>query len=152
MPYDTQVIKQLPCKTIYFPVALLILQHVSFICTLIRVMRKSWIVKQWSSSCPCWNQSVIVVLKKHLRMQTLSEGKSTFNSKKGGKKIPAKNCPITFFKMSYSPSFYEEILLCYDYETRNPTVYGNVIHSKMESSKSRKELWIDGKGNENHIQ
>jgi hypothetical protein len=95
---------------------------------------------------------VIVALKKHLRMQTLSEGKPTFNSKKGGKKIPAKICPITFFKMSYPSSFYEEILLCCNYETRNPTVYGNVIFSKMESSKGRKKLRTDGKRNENHIQ
>jgi len=60
-----------------------------------------------------------------------SEGKLTFNSKNGDKKIPAK---------IYPEGFYEEILTCYDYETRNPTVYGNVIFCKVESPKSSKKL------------
>ena len=70
--------------------------------------------------------------------------KLDFNSKKGRKKIPAKNRPITFFMNYYKPSFYEEILVCYNYETRNPTVYGNVILCKVEypkSSKKRRPDW-----------
>jgi len=69
--------------------------------------------------------------------------KSTFNSKKGGKKIPQNFCPITFFMNYYKPSFYEEILVCYDYETRNPTVYGNVICGKVECPKSSKKRRTD---------
>ena len=76
-------------------------------------------------------------------MRLQSEGKSTFNSKKEGKKIPQNFCPITFFMNFYNPSFYEEILACYNYETRNPTVYGNVICGKVEYSKSSKKRRID---------
>ena len=53
----------------------------------------------------------------------------SFNSKKASKKIPAKIYPV---------GFYEEILKCYEYERRNPTIYGNVIRVKMESAKIRK--------------
>jgi len=77
-------------------------------------------------------------------MLLLSEGKLTFNSKKGRKKIPAKNCPIRFFMNIYNDSLYEEILECYNYETRNPTIYGNVIRGKMEFAESRKKLQSDG--------
>ena len=52
---------------------------------------------------------------------------------------------------SYSPDFYKEILECYDYETRNPTIYGNVIRGEMEFTKSSEKLRIDGKGDENHF-
>ena len=65
-----------------------------------------------------------------LRMLILSEGKMTFSSKKGGKKIPAK---------IYPEGFYEEILECYEYESRNPTIYGNVIRCEMEFAKSSEE-------------
>jgi len=57
-----------------------------------------------------------------------------FDSNKSGEKIPAK---------IYPEGFYEEILICYDYETRNPTVYGNVICGKVERSKSSKKCRID---------
>ena len=77
--------------------------------------------------------------------------KLAFNSKKGGKKIPAKNCPITFFQVMYHPDLYKEILKCYDYETRNPSIYGNVIRSEMEFAKSSKQLQLDIKGDENNI-
>ena len=77
-------------------------------------------------------------------MLLLSEGKSTFNSKKGRKKIPAKNCPIRVFMNIYNDSLYEEILECYNYETRNPTIYGNVIRGEMEFAESRKKLQSDG--------
>ena len=66
----------------------------------------------------------------------------TFDFKNSGKKIPAK---------IYPDGFYEEILECYEYETKNPTIYGNVIFGKMEHSKSGKKRWINGKRNENHL-
>jgi hypothetical protein len=72
-------------------------------------------------------------------------------SKKGAKFLHKFFAPITFFMNYYPLDLYQEILICYDYETRNPTVYGNVVLGKMESSKSSKELRIDGKGDENHI-
>ena len=52
----------------------------------------------------------------------------------------------------YSSSLYKEILECYDYETRNPTVYGNVIHSEMEFTQSSGELQSDQQGDEDHLQ
>jgi len=52
---------------------------------------------------------------------------------------------------SYSPDFYKEILECYEYETRNPTIYGNVVRSEMEFTQSSKELQSDSKGDENHL-
>ena len=58
----------------------------------------------------------------------------TFNSKKDGKKIPAK---------IYPEGFYEEILECYEYENRNPTIYGNVIRCEMEFTQSSEECGSD---------
>ena len=58
----------------------------------------------------------------------------TFNSKKGGKKIPPN---------FYPEGFYEEIIKCYEYETRNPTIYGNVIRVKMESAESSRKLRVN---------
>ena len=69
-------------------------------------------------------------------------GKMTFDSKKVGKKIPAK---------IYPEGFYEEILECYEYETRNPTIYGNVIRGEMEFTQSSEECGSDQQGDENHI-
>jgi len=66
----------------------------------------------------------------------------TFNSKKVGKKIPAK---------IYPEGFYEEILECYDYETRNPTIYGNVIRGEMEFTQGSKQLQLDFEGNEDNF-
>ena len=54
----------------------------------------------------------------------------SFNSKKAPKKIPAK---------IYPEGFYKEILECYEYETRNPSVYGNVIRGEMEFTQSSEE-------------
>ena len=51
----------------------------------------------------------------------------------------------------YSAALYKEILECYDYETRNPTIYGNVIRGEMEFTKSSEKLWIDGKGDEDNV-
>ena len=66
----------------------------------------------------------------------------TFNSKKGAKKIPAKIYPV---------GFYKEILECYEYETRNPTIYGNVIRSEVEFTQSSEERGSDQQGDENHL-
>ncbi len=66
----------------------------------------------------------------------------TFNSKKGGKKIPPN---------FYPEGFYEEIIKCYDYETRNPTIYGSVIRTEMELTQSSKKLQSDGQGDENNL-
>ena len=51
----------------------------------------------------------------------------------------------------YSPDFYNEILECYEYETRNPTIYGNVIRGEMEFTKSSEERGSDQQGDENHL-
>ena len=53
---------------------------------------------------------------------------------------------------SYNPNFYKEILECYEYETRNKTVYGNVIRGEMEFTKSSEKLQSNRKGDENHLQ
>ena len=66
----------------------------------------------------------------------------TFDSKKVGKKITAK---------IYPEGFYKEILECYEYETRNPSIYGNVIRSEMEFTKSSEELQSDPERDENYI-
>ena len=52
----------------------------------------------------------------------------------------------------YSPDLYKEILECYDYETRNPTIYGNVIRGEMEFTQGSKQLQLDIEGNENNLQ
>ena len=52
----------------------------------------------------------------------------------------------------YSSDFYKEILECYEYETRNPTIYGNVIRSEVEFAKSSGELQPNNEGNEDHVQ
>ena len=78
-------------------------------------------------------------------------GKMTLDSKKGGKKIPAIFWPYYFFMNSYSSNLYKEILICYDYETRNPTIYGNVIRGEMEFTQSSEECGTDQQGDENHL-
>ena len=69
--------------------------------------------------------------------------KLAFNSKKGRKKILQIFCPYYFFMNNYSVNLYKEILKCYEYETRNPTIYGNVIRGKMEFAQSSKQLQLD---------
>ena len=66
----------------------------------------------------------------------------TFDSKKDGKKIPAK---------IYPDGFYKEILECYEYETRNPTIYGNVIRSEMEFTQSSEKLRTNSQRDEDNI-
>ena len=77
---------------------------------------------------------VILHPKMQSRTQVLSEGKMSFNSKKAPKKIPAKIYPV---------GFYEEILKCYEYESRNPSVYGNVIRCEMELTESSEKCESD---------
>jgi|TARA_B100000003_G_scaffold187762_1_gene183652 hypothetical protein len=48
-------------------------------------------------------------------------------------------------------SLYEEILECYEYETRNPSIYGNVVRGKMEFTQSSKKRGSDQQGDENHL-
>ena len=54
--------------------------------------------------------------------------------------------------MPYSYYLYKEILDCYEYETRNPTIYGNVVRSEMEFAQSSEELQFDGQGDEDNVQ
>ncbi len=51
----------------------------------------------------------------------------------------------------YPLSLYKEILECYEYETRNPTIYGNVIRGEMEFAESSEKRRSDQQGDENHI-
>ena len=53
--------------------------------------------------------------------------------------------------LTHSESLYLEILKCYEYETRNPTIYGNVIRGEMEFAESSEERRSDQQGDENHI-
>ena len=52
---------------------------------------------------------------------------------------------------TYSPDLYNEILECYRYETRNPTVYGNVIRCEMELTKSSEQLQLDLQRDEDNL-
>ena len=51
----------------------------------------------------------------------------------------------------YPSSLYKQILECYDYEARNPTVYGNVVRSEMEFTQSSEELQSDEQRDEDHF-
>ena len=53
--------------------------------------------------------------------------------------------------ITYSSSFYQEIIKCYEYETRNPTIYGNVIRGEVEFTQSSEERGSDQQGDENHL-
>ena len=59
------------------------------------------------------------------------------------KKIPQNFYPV---------GFYKEILECYEYETRNPSIYGNVIRSEMELTRSGEECWSYKQRDEDHLQ
>jgi len=58
---------------------------------------------------------------------------------------------MNHYWLSYNPNFYKEILECYDYETRNPTIYGNVIRGEMEFTQGSEECGSDQQGDENHF-
>ena len=51
----------------------------------------------------------------------------------------------------YQPDLYKQILDCYEYETRNPSIYGNVVRIEVEFASGRKKLWIDKQRDENNI-
>ena len=59
--------------------------------------------------------------------------------------------PYYFFQVMHHPDLYKEILICYEYETRNPSIYGNVIRSEVELTKSSEKLQFDGQGDEDNI-
>ena len=75
----------------------------------------------------------------------------TFSSQKSRKKNPGKKSPHRLFMLVYPLSLYKEILECYEYETRNPTIYGNVIRGEMEFAESSEKRRSDQQGDENHI-
>ena len=54
--------------------------------------------------------------------------------------------------MQHPTSLYKEILKCYSYETRNPSIYGNVIRSEMEFTQGSEQLQLDVQGDEDNIQ
>ena len=60
--------------------------------------------------------------------------------------------PYYLFMNSYSSDFYKEILECYEYETRNPTIYGNVVRSEMEFAQGSGELQPNIEGDEDNVQ
>tara|TARA_Y100000022_G_scaffold1410_1_gene1132 strand:+ start:3009 stop:3221 length:213 start_codon:yes stop_codon:yes gene_type:complete len=68
-----------------------------------------------------------------------------------GKKSRQFFALLLFGMNYYSPTLYKEILECYDYETRNQTIYGNVIRGEVEFTQSSEKLQSDGQGDENHL-
>jgi hypothetical protein len=52
---------------------------------------------------------------------------------------------------NYSAEFYKEILECYNYETRNSTIYGNVVRGEMELTQSSEKCGSDQQGDEDHV-
>jgi len=53
--------------------------------------------------------------------------------------------------ITYPSSLYNEILECYEYETRNSSIYGNVILREVEFTQSGEECGFDEQGDENHL-
>ena len=53
--------------------------------------------------------------------------------------------------INYKQDLYNEILECYNYETRNQTIYGNVIRGEMEFTESSEECGSDQQGDEDHF-
>jgi hypothetical protein len=51
----------------------------------------------------------------------------------------------------YSYYLYKEIQDCHKYETRNSSIYGNVVLREMEFAQSGKERGVDQQGDEDHI-
>ena len=63
----------------------------------------------------------------------------------------SKNRRKKILQNFYPVGFYKEILECYEYETRNPSIYGNVIRGEMGFTQSSEERGSDQQGDENHI-
>ena len=78
-------------------------------------------------------------------------GKIDFYFQKSRKKNPGKKSPYRLFMLVHPLSLYKEILECYEYETRNPTIYGNVIRGEVEFTESSEERRSDQQGDENHL-
>ena len=68
-----------------------------------------------------------------------------------GEKNSPNFLPYYLFMNNYSAKFYKEILECYEYETRNPSIYGNVIRGEMEFTQSSEERRSDQQGDEDHV-
>ena len=54
--------------------------------------------------------------------------------------------------MQHPYSLYKEILKCYNYETRNPSIYGNVIRCEVELTQGSEQLQLDIQGDEDNVQ
>jgi len=52
---------------------------------------------------------------------------------------------------NYSDNLYKEILECYEYETRNKTIYGNAVRGELELTKSSEKLQSDRQGDEDNV-
>jgi len=52
---------------------------------------------------------------------------------------------------NYSDNLYKEILECYEYETRNKTIYGNAVRGELELTKSSEKLQSDRQRNEDNV-
>ena len=60
--------------------------------------------------------------------------------------------PYYFFQVMHHSNLYREILKCYEYETRNPSIYGNVIRCEVELAQGSEQLQLDVQGDEDNIQ
>ena len=54
--------------------------------------------------------------------------------------------------MQHPYSLYKEIIKCYIYETRNPSIYGNVIRCETEFAQGSEQLQLNIEGNEDNLQ
>ena len=54
--------------------------------------------------------------------------------------------------LNFGINVYREILKCYEYETRNPSIYGNVIRCEMEFAQGSEQLQLNIEGNEDNLQ
>ena len=45
----------------------------------------------------------------------------------------------------YQPDLYKQILDCYEYETRNPSIYGNVIRGEWNLPKAAENCGLTNK-------
>ena len=90
-------------------------------------------------------------MKIHLRMLTPSNQNRLLIPYLVEKKFRQFFALLPFCMNYYSPTLYKEVLECYDYETRNPTIYGNVIRGEVEFAQSSEECGSDQQGDENHL-
>ena len=137
-----------PYKTIFFP------------CVVDPVARKFYLYSEQGDErvvdCETVDQfmSVLELVRDKcgddvLAYTVLSEGKTTLNPK-WRKKNSAKKSPYYLFQMGIHPLSKRDAK-CYEYETRNPTIYGNVIRGEMEFAQSSEECRSDQQGDEDHV-